>query len=151
MKRIRNFVPRGILLTIYNSLIQPHFDYCSVVWGCCSKGLSQKLLSRDLNWSKLNRQLAISKAIMMYNAVNNQTPDYLSTRFTPRHEVLSCSVQNEECKLSIPQPPTNYGKRSFSYRGAVLWNSLPKEIKQSNSRSDFKLKLKNHNFQSDLI
>ena len=94
-------------------------------------------LFRDLNWSKLNRQLAISKAIMMYNAVNNQTPDYLSTRFTPRHEVLSCSVQNAECKLSIPQPRTNYGKRSFSYRGAVLWNSSPKEIKQSNSRSDF--------------
>ena len=35
IKHIRNFVPREILLTIYNSLIQPHFDYCSVVWGCC--------------------------------------------------------------------------------------------------------------------
>ena len=79
MKRIRNFVPCEILLTIYNSLIQPHFDYCSVVWGCCSKGLSQKLqklqnraariitfsnydsntdeLFRDLNWSKLNHRL----------------------------------------------------------------------------------------------
>ena len=27
IKHIRNFVPREILLTIYNSLIQPHFDY----------------------------------------------------------------------------------------------------------------------------
>lgn len=44
IKRIRNFVPHEILPTIYNySLIQPHFDYCSVVWGCYSKGLSQKL------------------------------------------------------------------------------------------------------------
>ena len=43
IKRIRDFVPREILLTVYNTLIQPHFDYCSVVWGCCSKGLSQKL------------------------------------------------------------------------------------------------------------
>ena len=41
IKRIRNFVPQEILLTIYNSLIHPHFEYCSVVWGCCSRGLSE--------------------------------------------------------------------------------------------------------------
>lgn len=47
-----------------------------------------------------------------------------------------------ECKLSIPQPRTNYFKLSFSYSGAVSWKSLPKEIKQSNSLNEFKLKLK---------
>ena len=81
---------------------------------------------------------------MMYNTVNNQTLDYLSTRFTPRHEVLSYSLRNAECNLSIPQP------RSFSYSGAVLWNSLPKELKQSNFRDNFKVKLKNHNFRATL-
>ena len=83
---------------------------------------------------------------MKYNAANNQAPDYLSTRFAPRHKVLSHSFRNAECKLSIPQPRTNYGKRSFSYSWAVLWNSLPKEIQQSNSRSDFKMKLKKLQF-----
>ena len=128
MKRVRNFVPREILLTIYNSLIQPHFNYYSVVWECCSKGVSQKLqklqnratriitfsnydsntddLFRDLNWSKCNHQRTVNNAIMMNNAVNNQTPDYLSTRFTPRHEILSYSLRNAECQLSIPQPRT---------------------------------------------
>ena len=47
-----------------------------------------------------------------------------------------------ECKLSIPQPRTNNFKLSFSYSGAVSWKSLPKEIKQSNSLNEFKLKLK---------
>ena len=28
IKRIRDFVPCEILLTVYNSIIQPHFDYC---------------------------------------------------------------------------------------------------------------------------
>ena len=106
---------------------------------------------RDLNWSKLNLQRAVSKAIMMYNTIHNQTPGYLSSRFIPRHEVLSYSLRNNECKLSIPQPRTNYCKRSFSYSGAVLWNSLPREIKQSNSLKEFKTKLKNHTFQSELI
>jgi len=76
---------------------------------------------------------------------------YLSSRFIPRHEVLSYSLRNNEFKLSIPQPRTNYCKRCFSYSGAVFWNSLPREIKQSNSLKEFKTKLKNHTFQSELI
>ena len=173
IKRIRKFVPREILLTIYNSLIQPHFDYCSVVWGCCSKGLSQKLqklqnraariitfsnydsnvdeLLRNLNWKKLDHQRAVNKAIMMYNTVNNQTPDYISSRFFPRNERLTYNLRNVDCKLSVLQPRTNYGKRSFSYSGAVLWNGLPNEIKQSTSLNDFKTKLRNHTFKSEFI
>lgn len=173
IKRIRDFVPREILLTVYNSLIQPHFDYCSVVWGCCSKGLSQKLqklqnraariitfsnydrntdeLLNSLNWHKLEHQRAASKSIMMYNAVNNQTPNYLSSRFFPRNEALSYNLRNTEGKLSIPQPRTNYCKRSFSYSGAVLWNSLPNEIKLSSTLNEFKNKLKNHTFGSSCI
>ena len=42
LKRTRPFVPYHTLLSIFNSLVQPHFDYCSVVWGNCSKTLSTK-------------------------------------------------------------------------------------------------------------
>jgi hypothetical protein len=43
LKRTRPFVPCHTLLSIFNSLVQPHFDYCSVVWGNCSKTFSTKL------------------------------------------------------------------------------------------------------------
>jgi len=43
IKRIRYTVPYKTLLSIYNSLVQPHLDYCSSVWGSCSESLSQKL------------------------------------------------------------------------------------------------------------
>ena len=42
-KRIRHLTPFNVLVKVYNSLIQPHFDYCNVVWGNCNKGLSEKL------------------------------------------------------------------------------------------------------------
>lgn len=32
-----------ILLTVYNSLVQPHFDDYNVVLGNCNNGLSEKL------------------------------------------------------------------------------------------------------------
>ena len=43
IKRIRYFLPFEILHNVYNSLAQPHFDYCNVVWRNCSKNLSSKL------------------------------------------------------------------------------------------------------------
>ena len=46
IKRIRYFLPFEILLNVYNSLVQPHFDYCNVVWENCSKNLSSTLQNR---------------------------------------------------------------------------------------------------------
>ena len=43
IKRIRDFVPFYTLLNIFNGLVKPQFDYCSLVWDCCSTGLAEKL------------------------------------------------------------------------------------------------------------
>ena len=88
------------------------------MWGSCSKELLKKLqklqnraarittfsnydsnadqLFRVLNWNRLNHQHDIRKAIMMYKAVNNQTPAYLSSRFTPRLDFLNYNLKNVE-------------------------------------------------------
>ena len=31
IKRIRHLTPFNVLIKVYNSFIQPHFDYCNVV------------------------------------------------------------------------------------------------------------------------
>ena len=36
-------VDYNTLIIIYKSIIQPHFDYCSQVWGCLGNVLSDKL------------------------------------------------------------------------------------------------------------
>jgi len=36
-------VPQSTLLSIYNSLVEPHFDYYSLVWGNSDKTSSNKL------------------------------------------------------------------------------------------------------------
>ena len=43
MKRVRHLVPPATLRLIYQALIQPHFDYCSTVWGTCGVTLQDKL------------------------------------------------------------------------------------------------------------
>jgi hypothetical protein len=49
LRRVREFVPLSTLLTIYNSLIQPLFDYCDVVWDslpAAGASILQKLQNR---------------------------------------------------------------------------------------------------------
>ena len=133
LKRVRSFVPHETLRSIFMSLVQPHFDYCNSVWGCCSKTLARKL-------QKLQNRAARILTYSNYDAnadksLNGLTPDYLSSKFVDRSSVSNYSLRDTEGKLAIPQPHTNYMKNSFSYSGAVLWNSLPIELRLAESVS----------------
>ena len=39
----RHLVPYGTLHSIYQALVQPHFNYCNIVWGNCGVNLQEKL------------------------------------------------------------------------------------------------------------
>ena len=141
------------------SLVQPHFDYCDSVWGSCTKALANKLqklqnraarilthcnydanadfLIQQLGWKKLHSQRSIHKAVMIYKSLDGLAPDYLSSKFLDRSSVCNYSLRGTEGKLAVPMPHTNYMKNSFSYSGAVLWNSLPIELRQANSLTAF--------------
>ena len=49
--------------------------------------------------------------------------------------------------LVLPQPRTDYLKRSFLYSGAQLWDNLPVGLRQAPSLTDFKSKLSRHSFK----
>ena len=168
IKRVRHLVPLETLLTVYNALVQPHFDYCSAVWGNYSKGLSDKLqklqnraariitfsnydtnadgLFKQLKWNTLDHQHKVSKLTLMYKVLNNETPNYLRAKFVNRSDTLSYSLRDTVGKLTVPLPRTEHYKRSFSYSGAVLWNSLPSKLKQAISTNDFKSKISCYEF-----
>ena len=41
LPRLKSLLPQSTLVMIYNSLAQPYFDYCSIVWDSLGKGLGQ--------------------------------------------------------------------------------------------------------------
>ena len=160
LKRIRTLVPAATLKTLFNSLIQPHFDYCCIVWDHCNRTQAinlQKLQNRaaraltfssydadanpliqTLGWKKLESQRIFQKAVMVHKSLNGLAPEYMRTMFTGRDEISSKPLRDTEGKLAIPKPRTNYLKNSFSYSGAVLWNSLPTELRQASTLDHFK-------------
>ena len=152
-----------------DSLVQPHFNNCGVVWGNCGSGLSEKLqrlqnraapilmyasydsnideLFRALGWRKLKYKRLESVAAMMYKFLRGMTPEYLTSRFVFRNGITSYRLRNTENKLALPQPRTNYLKKSFSYSGAGLWNSLSSNLRAATSLNNFKRNLRHHSFE----
>ena len=158
IKRIRHLVPPAILEHIYHALIQPHFDYCSTVWGSCGVTLQDKLqklqnrasrvvtfsnydadasqLLEALNWKSLKCQRNLQEAIMVFKCLHGLAPSYLNSKFS--FKSTGYDLRDSENKINVPKPRTNYLKDSFSYKGATLWNSLPREARCSESLRSFK-------------
>ena len=77
---------------------------------------------------------------MMFKTMNGLAPVYLQNLFSQRHSVYN--LRDSEGKLTIPKPSTNYLKRTFSYSGAMLWNNMPKSLKNAASVNRFKQLIK---------
>jgi hypothetical protein len=43
LRRVKPYVTTKTLKHLYQALVQPHFDYCSMVWGNCGEHLRGKL------------------------------------------------------------------------------------------------------------
>ena len=71
-------------------------------------------------------------------------------RFVLRCDLTSYNFRENEYKLAVPQPRTEFYKRSLSYSGSVLWNNFSLEVRQLKYPSIFKGKLRDKNFDPQL-
>ena len=161
LKQVRPFVTQETLLTIYKSIILPHFDYCDVVWDTLNKGLAERLqklqnrsarvitsssyeirsndILKQLGWKKLSHRRLAHSATMMYRILNDQASEYLQENYLTLYNKTSYNLRNGKLNLAIPKKPrTENLKKSFAYRGAKICNSLPAQVKAAKSLNSFK-------------
>ena len=160
IKNVASGIGQTTLKSIYQALIQPHFDYYTTVnCGSILQDKLQKLQNRAarvltfskydtnaghlfniLGWKNLKCQQQLQRATMVYRSLHGLAPDYLSSRFEKR-ETIYC-LRDSDNKLKVPLPRTNYYQRSFTYSGATLWNSLPCQARQAESLGKLKYIIK---------
>ena len=166
LSQIKSFLSVDDKLLFYNAYIRPHIEYCSVIWGnstnfnikkmtklrrrACKLILGSEYRHLDEACSHLkilsfNESVFLNKAKMMYKIANNIAPSYLINLFQMRNssdDTISSlrSVTNRNFLIAKPKP--NLFKNSLSYSGAIIWNSIPLEIKNSNSLNMFVNKCK---------
>lgn len=163
LRKLRAFIDTSTLVLVYNSLIQPYFDYCCEVWDTIGKGLSERLqklqnraarlimnlknehgqsaLARNsLGWKLLEERRAEMKARIMYKTVNKLAPSRLCDLFQNVKQINDYNLRGFS-RVHIPMPKTEFLKRSFCYNGAKLWNQIPDEIRSAVSLASFCKKL----------
>ena len=73
-------------------------------------------------------------------SLHGLAPEYLSSKFERRETPYN--LRDSENKLKVHLPCTNYCKNNLSFSGAILWNSLPSDVREAESLSQFKRLLK---------
>ena len=80
-----------------------------------------------LGWERIEIILKKREHIMTFKALRGDTPRYVSDLFVPSHNYMY-QLRSNDRKLHTEKPNTNFLKKSFSYRGAVSWNSTSKIV-----------------------
>ena len=166
MAKARHHLTSKTLLTSYHTMIYPYLNYCNNIWGSTyptrllsifktqkkivgimtfsnynddTKPLFQSL--KILNIYQLNTYLT---AVFVYSYYHYKLPAFFNNFFITNDALHSNNSHNTRSmsQIQIEFNRTNYGKFSIRYRGAVVWNSLPSEIRNINFYNLFKKSLK---------
>ena len=139
--------------------MQFNIIYCNHVWGNNYKTVLEKLMLVQKKIIRIitcspyrahteplfvaNRLLTVydinvyTVGIFMYNTITSAEPTLFTSFFIQNddvHEHATRTAQN----LHLPPWKINIRKFNIRYNGAIVWNSLPAYIKQSQSLMIFK-------------
>ena len=160
--RLSQFLSINVLKIVYNTIIQPDFDYCISVWGNCSLIYLNKLqvlqnraariilkefdwnvrtnvLLTRLGWMSMKTRRDYFAGIILFKTLHGHGLNYLSNQIiytNEQHNYNTRAASNNV--LVLPKPNCELYKTSMQYYGLELWNSLPNSVKSSQSVYEFK-------------
>ncbi len=166
MSRLSSTAPTKVVMQMYNSIIQPSFDYAITVWGNTTSqniGRLQRLQNRaarivknnfdyinhrgidlvhGLGWMDIKQRCKYFQCVLMFKSIHGIAPDYLVNNITMEIEVKNVNTRSHDMNVYVPFSEKEFAKNKFEYSGAKYWNDLPGYIKECSSLFTFKSKLK---------
>ena len=159
-QKLKKFLSQAHRVQFYKSYIQPHIDFCNIVWGSSSESNKLKIFRlqkrackvildynvddsieamNSLKIMSIYDRLYLRKAKFMFKVYNNIAPAYISENFTLRNnENTNIQLRSSSAGCFIPpKPSTECFKQSLRYSGCLIWNSLPEEVKNAQTISTF--------------
>ena len=131
IRRMEAFVPQMTLISVYNAIILPHFDYCRLVWDTCSNYLLEKLqkmqnraarvitgksyevsnyddILRELSWQPLVERRNDNKAVFMYKIKNGEYLANISNIFNVTNN-QAYSLRSNNTDYALDKPKISWG------------------------------------------
>ena len=147
---------------LIQAFVISRFFYCPIIWMFCNKqslALINKVHQRALRTQFMRFDLSLEELLQLsgrvsihtkhlqallteiYKFLNKLNPSFMWNLFELKRTKYNLKSLN--C-LKLPEVKTRkFGIKSVIFRGSLLWNSIPNEIKSSTSLIEFKRK-KNH-------
>lgn len=165
MYRIKSFVPKSVLLSIYKAIVLPHLHYCVISWGNASPSLVNSIfllqkrairivcntsyyqhttpLFNELKLLAIFEIFKLQIGIFMYKWWNNLLPSNFSNQFTLTRSIHSYFMRNN-LSLNVPYTYSSMACFTLRYYGPRFWNFLDPKVVSSKSLQSFKNNLKIH-------
>ena len=160
--RTFSFKSEKVILTLYNSLVRPHLEYCVQFWSPYYRKDIEKLEKiqrrvtkmiprlrnksyenrlKELNLFSLSKRRLrgdLIETFKMFNGYTNINSEKLFTR------VRSNSTRNHGFKIIGKRFSTTEAKYFFTNRIVNIWNSLPHNVVNAKTIETFKTRLDNY-------
>ena len=159
LNRLKETVPRKILLTLYNTMILPYISYCNIIWGNCSSYLLNRIFVlqkrairiinnvppqfntdsffqkfKILSVSDINK---LQVAVFMYSYHSNLLPLTFRNLFIFNYAIHNYKTRTSKC-LHLPLFKYNFSRTTVKFTGTKIWNELPNKIKNSKTLNQFR-------------
>ena len=170
--RIRKYLPNDGIKRLVNALVMSRLDYSnSLLYGLPKYQIDKlqrlqntaarlvagtrrsdhiKPVLKDLHWLPIQSRIIFKILLMSYKIIHGLAPKYL-TSLIQIHQQSRKLRSSNRCLLAVPSSrprTTTYGDRSFIHAAPKLWNNIPEEIKQAETISIFKTRLKSFLFKN---
>ena len=158
--RNRRFLNAYTRKLLCQSLVFSKIEYCSSAWYpgllsslCGTIDILQRKCARfslnlghmshigadefkKLSWLPFSKRVSYYSLVRVFKIRNGLSPSYLSDNFTRIETVHSYNLRQSHCNFSLAH--CNSPSGTFNRTATSDWNSLPVEIKESQSLSTFK-------------
>ena len=167
--KLRAVLPFKCLRMLYFSLVHSHILYAIEVYGSVEKSTLQRLTVLDNRIirtilyekmecpvSELHRRMDTIPVPILYQYrllllmhkyvhTNHLLPGIFSNYFQQNSAIHSHNTRSNN-QFHINSIKSHFGKKSFSYQGCTLWNSLPELYKNITCCHHFKNEIKKYLF-----
>lgn len=160
LSRIKDYLTEKHRVQFYKSYIQPHIDYCNIIWGSTHQSNLDRLYKlqkracriiknyseqnicqsmKELKIQNVYERVFLRKAKFMYKVANSITPSYINDMFQPRADVEDVPFLRSVASTNFipPRPNRELFKQSMTYSGTLIWNSIPVAVKNSGTIDSF--------------
>ena len=102
-------------------------------------------LMENLEWHSFDNRRDYFTATMMFKCINGLAPLCLINEVNVISDAHSANTRaSSNGNIPVPMPHVEQFRNSFKYRGAVLWNTLPRDIRGTQNIDEFKYRYRKH-------